>query len=501
MPTALTAIALLTGTVRANAFGENNVTSVTIKCGEGKSFNEQLATLQNDKGDYINPESDITAYTVIVEGKMTDEDQEQLSTLLHRHTQKLDLTNASFENNKVMEGLAEDCDHLYELLLPESDNQRTITIGKNAFYGTYMTDLKITKAIGNIEEGAFADAKRLETVTVEGGYAPTCDEKAFDNPGVHVDYVRLVFEGDAEAGYQSYREQPGFKYLLTKLFGGTGDDYVCVTQEHADVKFYKDMYPGWNTVIFPIGNVTYETVKQMFGDNVTVARFKDFYYNHGNTILRFETVTSIQPCTPYAVKITDEGDVNTPLEGPWTAEDVTVYGYTKLAKKVVTVTNPDTGKEEQQAQWDEENSKKDERLTMNPVSYGDYTFTANEEYKDIKDVYSYVNPDIENPQYDVLYFGDDNKLYSRTNHDHKTGVRAFTAFFTKKKTTPTQAAYSVSYDGEGTTGINTVENAAEGAYNAKNVYNPNGQLVRTDGTTEGLAKGIYIVRGKKLMVR
>lgn len=52
-----------------------------------------------------------------------------------------------------------------------------------------------------------------------------------------------------------------------------------------------------------------------------------------------------------------------------------------------------------------------------------------------------------------------------------------------------------SYDGS--TGINQVESLKE-ALRGK-VYNLNGQLVGT--STEGLAKGVYIVNGKKVIIK
>ncbi len=56
-------------------------------------------------------------------------------------------------------------------------------------------------------------------------------------------------------------------------------------------------------------------------------------------------------------------------------------------------------------------------------------------------------------------------------------------------------------DGSATTAIDGVEFGRHSSPNAMNVYDINGRMVRNDGTTDGLVKGIYIVNGKKVVIR
>lgn len=49
------------------------------------------------------------------------------------------------------------------------------------------------------------------------------------------------------------------------------------------------------------------------------------------------------------------------------------------------------------------------------------------------------------------------------------------------------------------TGIGNVEINTPVAAKSQNVYDLNGRVIRTDGSTEGLAKGIYILNGKKII--
>lgn len=63
-------------------------------------------------------------------------------------------------------------------------------------------------------------------------------------------------------------------------------------------------------------------------------------------------------------------------------------------------------------------------------------------------------------------------------------------------------AYSFDYEGGETTGIEELENIAPAVRQAQmNVYTLNGQVVRKGQSTVGLPKGIYIVGGKKLIIK
>lgn len=63
-------------------------------------------------------------------------------------------------------------------------------------------------------------------------------------------------------------------------------------------------------------------------------------------------------------------------------------------------------------------------------------------------------------------------------------------------------AYSFDYEGGETTGIEELENIAPAVRQEQmNVYTLNGQVVRKGQSTVGLPKGIYIVGGKKLIIK
>lgn len=76
----------------------------------------------------------------------------------------------------------------------------------------------------------------------------------------------------------------------------------------------------------------------------------------------------------------------------------------------------------------------------------------------------------------------------------------------KQSGTPNESksiiAYSIDDEGGNTTGIDEMEFSAPVVRQAQqNVYSLNGQMIRKGVSTVGLPKGIYIVGGKKLIVK
>ena len=134
---------------------------------------------------------------------------------------------------------------------------------------TSLDNINIPAAVTNIYDLAFAGCTGLNSVTVNSATAPdgytVTDGKMVDNKNNKVDpfnnvnpnNLTLHFEGDALAGYKSYRsgtaESNTFKRLLTKTLGETATNYNVAGQMHADVVLNRTMKEGWNTVALPFG--------------------------------------------------------------------------------------------------------------------------------------------------------------------------------------------------------------------------------------------------------
>lgn len=83
-----------------------------------------------------------------------------------------------------------------------------------------------------------------------------------------------------------------------------------------------------------------------------------------------------------------------------------------------------------------------------------------------------------------------------------TTVKGYHAFFTLSKTAGNKAArLSVNFDNDGTTGIEDLNNGYLNENSTTNVYDMQGRHISPHNSTAPLKKGIYVVNGKKIIVK
>ena len=129
-----------------------------------------------------------------------------------------------------------------------------------------FTQLDIPASFTGIERGAFADNPNVTKIIVHSGKqidAQTYDDKDGIFYGMDPNKVQVEFQGDADNNYKVYRENikvngedkgpNAFMYLLTKTLNENDDDYTVVAQRHADVRLKRTFKPGWNTLVLPFG--------------------------------------------------------------------------------------------------------------------------------------------------------------------------------------------------------------------------------------------------------
>ena len=138
-----------------------------------------------------------------------------------------------------------------------------------------FTDLDIPEQFTEIGDGAFAssgDAKiKLKTITVNRDMAPKClqgetDEYAgikkksvFD--GLDPNMTTVIFANGAEGwektettGFLTYMNDGSeFQRLLTKDLYSNKAEYINVPQQHAIVRLHRKLKEGWNTICLPFG--------------------------------------------------------------------------------------------------------------------------------------------------------------------------------------------------------------------------------------------------------
>lgn len=102
--------------------------------------------------------------------------------------------------------------------------------------------------------------------------------------------------------------------------------------------------------------------------------------------------------------------------------------------------------------------------------------------------------------------GSDGKWYHTQTKAY--AVKGFRTWIEPSSVTSSEAKIGFCIDGVeeevgemgGVTGIEGIEGVVSSKYSQK-LYDLNGRLIRSNGNTEGLAKGIYIVNGKKVVIR
>ena len=101
------------------------------------------------------------------------------------------------------------------------------------------------------------------------------------------------------------------------------------------------------------------------------------------------------------------------------------------------------------------------------------------------------------------YFFDNGKMY--LSKDRPRGLRGFSCWFkpTNNENDTQNAQLTIDGVSQGTTGIEDILADYEQPVSrfANGIYNMNGQLVKQGNSTAGLPSGLYIVNGKKCIVR
>lgn len=108
------------------------------------------------------------------------------------------------------------------------------------------------------------------------------------------------------------------------------------------------------------------------------------------------------------------------------------------------------------------------------------------------------------PDLEYCYFFDKGNMYHSSIKGRVRGLRGFSCWFQPTTTSGAQNA-QLTIDGvsQGTTGIEDILADYEQPVSrfANGIYNLNGQLVKQGNSTAGLPSGLYIVNGKKCIVR
>lgn len=269
----------------------------------------------------------------------------------------------------------------------------------------------------------------------------------------------------------------------------------------------------WNSLVLPVSLTKYQ-LQSAFGANTRLAMLNTLT----STSIEFKSVNldelggdevALEACKPYI--IFPEKDKAESNSASYTA----ILNVKNEKKKVnvpanhytiAKVTNVDLSKINPNGDWTTTLVEADDHSI---AAYGTFARTFGSYKENEEDgTYGPVTTDPKNPiiegrptLVDCYFFDKGNMYHSATR---PRGLRGFSCWFkpVDPKKTPN---IQVTLDGvsQGTTGIEDILADYEQPVSrfANGIYNLNGQLVKQGNSTAGLPSGMYIVNGKKCIVR
>ena len=272
----------------------------------------------------------------------------------------------------------------------------------------------------------------------------------------------------------------------------------------------------WNTFVLPV-NLTRDQVWSAFGGTTRLAKLS----NLTETAIEFESVdltkltdedSAIVAYQPYIIFPVKEPDVTPKYTGNVTInnklEKVTIAANHYVIPKVTIPTKKDGDKEVSDwsymsnDNWTTSMVSTDKKM----MALGTFARTFGEATQKDDGTWNITNKDKIIDRRDDLkgsYFFDNGKMY--LSKDRARGLRGFSCWFKPTTNNDTAPNAQLTIDGvsQGTTGIEDILADYEQPVSrfANGIYNLNGQLVKQGNSTAGLPSGMYIVNGKKCIVR
>ena len=273
----------------------------------------------------------------------------------------------------------------------------------------------------------------------------------------------------------------------------------------------------WNTFVLPV-NLTRDQVWSAFGGTTRLAKLS----NLSETAIEFKSVDltkltdeapAIEAYQPYIIFPRKNPDQTPAYTGNVTVnnkvEKVTIAANHYVIPKVTIPTKKDGDKEVSDwsklsnDNWTTSMESTDGKM----MAIGTFARTFGDATQNEDGTWNITNKDEIIGRRDDLkgsYFFDNGKMYHSTTRAR--GLRGFSCWFKPTTNNSTSPNAQLTIDGvtqSGTTGIEDILADYEQPVSrfANGIYNLNGQLVKQGNSTAGLPSGLYIVNGKKCIVR
>lgn len=417
-----------------------------------------------------------------------------------------------------------------------------------------FTQLNIPAQFSEIGDGAFAstgDAKiKLKTITVNREEAPTClqnsgDEyanikgkKVFD--GLDPNMTTVIFDNAAEGwdvsettGFLTYMNDGSeFQRLLTKDLYSNKAEYINVPQQHAIVRLHRKLKEGWNTICLPFGvNYRYCSLwgedyrkkqahnariivngltnndREADSNNFTMGVYRG-YWKEGKTFMFLHYTDfdkyPLDLCETFLVKMREKDIAND-----------NIYTFRNVDLNYCWTANGESGND---GNWtsttypaeqmlgqvkDFDGSVNTDAIPFKKATYDEYVLRGSLVQRtgtvgDSQGIITTKDYFFQQSQNGTM------KLYPYTANK-KYGIRGFSGWFhhQTKNSNSKDSELSLSlFDDSSTTPIETVKEDDLNRDTSGKVYSISGVLMKNNAADlNNLPKGIYVVNGKKYVVK
>lgn len=420
-----------------------------------------------------------------------------------------------------------------------------------------FTDLNIPAQFTEIGDGAFASTVdaviKLKTITVNRKTAPLClcgetdkyvtitNKRVFD--GLEPNMTTVIFANDADSWYENEKpdettgfltymnDNSEFQRLLTKDLYSNHPEYINVPQQHAIVRLHRTLKKGWNTICLPFGvNYRYCSLwgddyktKQAHNARIIVngltnndseANSNNFtmgvyrgYWKEGKTFMFLHYTDfdayPLDLCETFLVKMREKDIAN---DGIYTFRNVDL-NYRWSANGASgndgewTLVKTYSAKEMLGQVKDFDGQVNTEAIPFkDKASYDEYVLRGS-----LVQCTGTVGDSKVGITTNDYFFQSKNgtmKLYPYT--EGKTyGIRGFSGWFHRNNSTTNAHELSLSlFDDSSITPIETVKEDDLNRDTSGKVYSISGVLVKNNAADlNNLPKGIYVVNGKKYVVK
>lgn len=439
----------------------------------------------------------------------------------------LNLSEATFTRTgkKVPDKIFQGCGNLQQV-----DLGNMTEIGQWAFQNCALTEISIPATVTKIGVGAFSGNSAVTKVIVHSGTQIEARDYYGDQgifSGMEPNNVQVEFRDAAETNYKVYREnvkvngvdyKNAFMYLLTKTLDENDEDYTVVAQRHADVRLKRTFKAGWNTLVLPFGarylkddpepscsSIFQRVLNASNTEGFMIAAYRGLAKNEAQPdnstfyFLKYANYNSdpLDECEPLLIRMTQK-DIDD-AKGVYTFKNIELNfdgdfdegtRYQEYTAKQVKLR---MGKKEDgkyfTGNYNHENNDKFKNCT-----YDDFYFTGTL-YQQVTD----ENSDFIAPGDYIIQ----NNTFVKCLSGKKYGLKGFRGYFKKLPSSTSHAKGNIGIclvDRNGVvSSIHQVDGASltSASVAPVAVYNLSGQQVGNSLST--LAKGVYIVKGKKFV--